>query len=100
MRLIPPTVLTGDVDGHVDVGTGVKRRQEVEFLEYKADFRFTHPGTGAVGKSREINPVYDDLARVGARKSPQQVEQGRLAAPGRAHHGHKFTFFHREGDSA
>ena len=89
-----------DFLGDLDVGAGVERGQQVEFLEYEADLALAHAGAFRVGERGQVVPVEHDAAAVGPRESAQQIKKCRFPAARRAHHADEFALLHAEGNSA
>ncbi len=70
------TVSASDVDGHVDVGTRVERRQEIEFLEHKSDLCLAQTCSCGVRERAEVDTINQYLAGISLGQSSNQIEEG------------------------
>src|SRR5215471_10827501 len=97
---IPRSVSSRYVKRYVNVGSGIERRQQIEFLKHKSDFALAQAGALRVRERGEIRPINDNMPGVGSRQSPKKIEQSRLPAARRAHDAYKLALLHAERDSA
>ena len=82
-----------------DVLRGGEAGQQVEVLEDVADAAAAQCGQGAPAGASECRAVDEDLALGRAVQATGQVEQGRLARPGRAHDGDQLAGPDGQGDA-
>jgi hypothetical protein len=88
----------GDRERQHDVLLGRQDRQQVEELEDEAELVAAQLRQVAVVQARDLDAVELDLAGGRAIEAGEDVHQGRLAGPGRAHDGAVATALERHAD--
>ena len=81
-RLLVRLVAPADLVGNLDVAACGERRQQVELLEDKADFRLPHLRAFTVVERGEVDVINQDIAGRGSCQAAEDVEQSRLATAG------------------
>ena len=86
----------GEQAGEGDVVGNRERRQQVEELKDEADLLAAHVRELVISELGQVATVQDQPARRRAIHRAAHVEEGRLAAAGRAHEGDEIARIDRE----
>src|SRR4051812_10387866 len=95
---VDAAVLPCDLMRDLNVATGRKRRQQVEFLEDESYLALAQLSPLRIGETGDIDPVNKDATGTGRREPAEDVEQRGFTATGRADHADKLTCLDREAD--
>src|SRR3954465_6333127 len=100
-RSFPPFSLVnpGVEERQLDVLHRLRARQQVEVLEDEADVPVAHRGELARAHFGDRPAVEAVFAAAGAVQATDQVHEGGLAGPGRAHHRYELAFADAHADA-
>src|SRR5437016_14595492 len=76
-------VRSRNIESDINVGTGIERRQQIEFLEHKPNCAMPHPSSLSVRQHGKVRTIDSDVSRVSPRQTAKKIKQSRFAAPGR-----------------
>src|SRR5579859_2170339 len=97
---ISMAILAGDLAGNFDVAACRERRQQIEFLEDKADLALAHVRALRVRHAGKVVAIDQDPPGVSLCKTAQDVKQRRFAAARRTDDAYKFSALHLKAHTA
>ena len=87
------------IEGNFDILLSRQGRDQIEGLKDHPNLAIAHPGQPALGHTRNIDAINQDLARAWIIESCDNAKQGALARAGRSNQSHKLTALNLEADA-